>query len=240
MRRFRRPFRRFRRRSSAETYTWVSCLDCKNVYGDFPCLSPFIDAIPLMSMVTPRSPGDVTQVSNPSDRAVVVKGIKFEAIHYSDPTEWISTGGCDPDPGTLAFFLKIWEAIVLLPTAQGNPVSPAYLPTLTSQGNQGGDLADRLLWKRISILPMWGLNAGAGFQLTSTERDTNAGPIVVKSRVRVDDRHALFYVRNYEHNLFGLGNGSDPNNCSAALPSNPCTIPVHTNYWFKVFYGTRK
>jgi len=187
-------------------------------------------------MATQASATDTTHVSNPSDRFVVVKGIKFQSEYTHDPSETGSCPQCDPAATSLIFHLTIWEAIVVVPCAEGANNIPAYVPNLTGGINQQGDMADRVLWKRITQLPIFG-----GFnppQLTATERNTAAGPVVVKSKVRLDDRHMLLFVRNYTHNLFIGPSGSF--DCTADCVTNPCVIPVRSQFWAKVFYGTRK
>jgi len=192
-----------------------------------------------MSMNTTRSPADLTEVSNPSDRFVVVKGIKFQYEMTLDPLEVLRPQTCDPCPDFTAMIIAIWEAIVVLPCAQGSSSVPLYLPTLTSANLQGGDLADRVLWKRISFLPFWGTNSspGAAFpQFTGTYRDEGHGPVVVKSKVRLDDRHCLFYVRNFVHNVVVGSPVIDPCDTGPVLG----VVPIRAHGWFKTFYGTRK
>lgn len=238
---FRRRFRKFgrRRRPRPETFTIVQCHNCKNVYGDSPCSSPLTDVMEIMTMRTRRDPADTTEISNPSDRFVVVDGIKFQSEHSHDPSETQGFGVCDPQAQNLAFLLTIWEAIVVLPFAQGSAV-PAYLPNFTNANFQTGDTADRVLWKRISQIPIWGTALSAGFpQISGTLRDIGHGPVAVKAKVRLDDRHGLYYVRNFTHNVFGLGT-MDFNSCTADLQTNPCVVPVVNDAWWKVFYHTRK
>lgn len=239
--RFRRsPVRR--RRRHWETFTLLQCRSCQNVWQDAICTSPIVDSFTLMSMATQRSLVDVTEISNPTDRYVDIAGIKFESIYHHDPNETLGGTSADPQPFDLAFNLTIYEAIVVVPVAQGTTNVPNYVPILTSANFQAGDIADRVLWKRISFLPIWGININGGIfpfpQLTATIRDTNAGPQVVKSRVRLDDRHMLLYVKNYVHNVFA---GFPP------PPAESCddggalgTIPVRNDAWFKIFYTTRK
>jgi len=190
-------------------------------------------------MRTPRHPGDPTELSSGSDKFIVFDGAKFQSEFSHDPAETLGFTTCDPSPTALTFNLRIWEAIVLLPFAQGTQI-PDYLPIFTTQLNQGGDLADRVLWKRISILPIFGIGAGGGLpQLETTIRDMGHGPVVVKTRCRVDDRHGLYWVRSYTHDVFGLGNPG-ANLCTPDPVTNPCVIPIQTDAWFKVFFHTRK
>lgn len=195
-------------------------------------------------MHMPRGLGDTTELTSGSDRFIVLDGISFQSEHFSDPGTWL--GGSDvnenPSPFNLVFFLTIWEAIMILPFAQGIQ-APAYLPNLTdaSAGGQQADLADRVLWKRITLLPMWGLNVPFGNQfpqLTATMRDTAAGPQRVKSRARLDDRHGLYYVRNFVHDIF-FPSSFVRENCGTVAPHNGI-IPVINDSWFKVFYHSRK
>jgi len=241
----RMPFRR-RRRSRSETYTTLQCMPCVNVWADMPCSAPLIDMVELMSMRTPRGPADTTEVSNPSDRFVVVKGIKFQSFHSIDPLEVQRPEICDPCPDFAAFLIRIWEAIIVLPSLEATSNAPAYLPTLTSMLTQGGDLADRVLWKRLSILPYWGTNSSPGsnsfpanFSVTAHTAPEGAGPVVVKSRVRLDDRHALYYVRNFTHNVVVGVPVAGSDNCEDTTPDIG-TVPVRNDSWFKIFYATRK
>lgn len=235
---FRRKFRRFRRRRlRPETYTVVQCRGCINVYQSMTCTSPLVDAFELMNMQTPRSASDTTEVSNPSDRAVVVDGIKFQLEYSEDPGEVQSTVGADPNPLALNFMLSVWEAIVLLPLAQGTSRVPSYLPILTSTNFQAGDLADRVLWKRISMVPIFSVNLVTPLQqLEHTIRDMGHGPIAVKARCRIDDRHGLFYVRNFVHDVVIAGVPDQPCDLSGVVN----VIPVFTDGWFKIFYHTSK
>lgn len=228
-----------RRSRRPETYTLIQCQHCINVYDDMPCGGAFTDMIPLMLMSTPRNiVADPTQVSNPSDKFVVVDGIKFQKEYFHDPLESQSFAACDPGALQISMLLRIWEAIILLPLAQGTTNVPAYVPDLTAPAFQSGDLADRVLWKRLSSLPIWGTQVTLIPQLEHTLRDEGHGPVVVKTRCRVDDRHGLFYATTYTHNVFGLvGN---PTNCTVDEVTNPCVIPVRDDAWFKIFYHTRK
>lgn len=224
------------RRRLPETYTWLECSNCINIFQDAPCISPVIDSFTLLNMKVPANPGDLTQVSNPSDKFVVFDGMKFQSEWSLDPAE-AQDAVADPPPSQLAFHVHIWEAIVLAPTTQGARDVPAYIPVLTAAAFQTGDLADRVLWKRISSLPWWGLQVGSGFpQLVATNfagvgEDRHA---MVKARCRVDDRHNLLYVINITHNVV-IGS-----------PQGPCdtpgtaSIPLRHNFWAKMFYHTRK
>lgn len=228
-----------RRRSRSETYTLFECRQCVNVWPDpHLCSNPGVDVFLLMHMSQAKVPTvDATELASPSDRFLTVKGIKFQAEHLHDPTK---TQGVDPDPqpASLQFLLTIREAIMVLPTLQGPSIAPAYLPNLSNVAFQAGDSADRVLWKRISILPIWGSALG-GFQvqLEATHRDVGHGPVVVKSRARLDDRHGLYYVRNWTHDVV-TGSG-EPFNCNESV-TNPGVIPVELDAWFKIFYSTRK
>jgi len=235
--RFRRTFRRRRRRS--ETYTTIQCFGCLNLYSAYTCSSPLIDVFMVAGMSLPRSPADVTQVTNAGARFLVVDGIRFQAEYTHDPSESLSCPSCDPFSTAVAFNLRIWEALVVLPLNQGTTNVPAYLPNLTTALGQTDDQADRVLWKRITIMPIWGLNTTGGVpQLETTIRDMGHGPVAVKSKVRLDDRHALFYVRNYVHDL-ALTPGQS-SNCTVNCTTGPtCSIPIQHDMWFKTFYHTR-
>jgi len=212
----------------------MKCRDCVNVYDDMPCGGAALTAFELLTMHTPRNAiSDATEVTSGADRFVTLAGLRFQAEHLSDPSEWLGFPSCDPAVNDLAFLLTIWEAIVVLPFAQGTQI-PAYIPDLTSPINQTGDIADRVLWKRITYLPMWGLNTSAQFpQLTATYRDAGHGPVAVKTKVRLDEKHGVYYVRNFVHDLFGLT--GEFNSCIPNGVSNPCVIPVQLDFWGKLF-----
>lgn len=234
----RRSFRR--RRRLPETYTILQCRTCANVCRDSPCVSPFTDVFEILTMNTKKSPAFNEEISSPSDKFLTVDGIKFQSEFHSDPNDWATCSGLLPFSALNAtFFLTIWEALIVLPFAQGSQV-PAYVPNLTAPTFQVGDLADRVLWKRLTLMPMWGLNTTGGVsQLEATMRDEGHGPVVVKSRVRLDDRHGLYMVRCFVHNLV---TGAVPSGCASNCDTNPfsCSIPVNIDEWFKVFYHTRK
>lgn len=240
VRKFFRRSARGRRRRTSETYTLVQCSDCHNVYQDLPCGGPLITATEILTHRTPRNTlgVDNTELASGSDKFLVADGLKFQAEHWHDPATSQGFASCDPSPLQLVFMLRIWEAIVVLPFAQGTQI-PAYLPDFTAMITQGGKFADRVLWKRLNQLPIWGLNVVTASQLESTVRDFGHGPVVVKSKVKLDDQHGLYYVRNYTHDVAGLGNpGAD--SCVAQQTTNPCVIPINTDAWFKIFFHTRK
>lgn len=229
---FRRQFRRRgftrRRRPGPETYTVQQCHNVVDVYEDMPCLSPLITGFALM-VPNPTLAGSdpTTAAAVIGEKSKVVVGVKFEAVHWSDPNTWFGSAGCDPSPLQLAFMLRIREALVVLPLAAGSKTLPAYLPNFTDlAGSQSFDSADRVLWKRITTLPLWGINAGLGYQLTASMRDTNAGPQVVKAKVRLGEHQGLFYVRNFVHDVADL------------TPNVNCTIPVVLDFWAKVYFRT--
>lgn len=207
-----------------------------------PCNDPLIDAIEILNMETPRSNILSTQpLTVGADKAIVFHGMRFQSEHWTDPGTWFSNAACigdDSSVNSLAFILSVWEALVLLPLQQGTN-APEYLPILT--GNlQQGDLADRVLWKRISHLPMWGLGVTNNFpQLESTIRDTAHTQIEVKAKCRIDDRHGLYYVRNFVHDIFF----TTPNltSCSPQqCPENGQVITMFWDFWAKTYYKTSR
>lgn len=196
---FRRRFRRgFRRRGTPwETTTVVQCFGNSLPITAPTCTLPTIDVIPLLTMTIPFQAAPERYPATVGAKALIFGGIKFQSEHVVDPSSDTIAGG---DPSILhdvAALIHIWEAIVLLPLAQGSTFAPSYLPVLSSPASQSVDFADRVLWKRISHLPFWGLAVSNNFpQLESTIRDTAHGQEVVKTKCRVDDRHGLYYVRN--------------------------------------------
>lgn len=235
-----------RRRRLPETYTLVECRHCINVATNATCTGPRIDVFPLLAMSTHRTNAgsDPVELTTAADKFIVVDGIKFQSEMHSDPNDWQQCNPLSPpDIHQLTFFLTIWEAIMVLPLAQGaeTPPIPAYVPNLTDALQQFGDIADRVLWKRLTVMPLWGTAATGGVsQLEATMRDFGHGPVVVKSRAKLDDRHALFMVRNYVHNLvFSIG-GAPPCSLDCDASDAEKNIPILHDEWFKIFYHTRK
>lgn len=216
-----------RRRPSPETYTVVQCRSTIDVYNSMPCGGARVDVIPLV--LPAMSPGlvDTTASSVVGQKANVMRGMKFTAEHLTDPGTWLDADGCDlgdPCPSLAAFLLTIWEGIVVLPLAQGTKTVPAYIPDFTA-AFQGQDLADRVLWKRVTHMPMWGLQTTSFVpQLQTSVRDTDHGNQVVKASVRIDDRHGLFYARSFVHDLVVVG------------PGIVNSIPVQLDFWAKIYY----
>jgi len=224
-----------RRRAGPETHTLFTCFNCRNLWVEAPCTAPQVDAFPLMTMATVRSPVDTTEVTNPSDKFLTVKGIKFTSIHTLDPNEAFGTGQILNE----AFMIVLWEAIVVLPLQQGTTNVPAYVPLLTSQLSQSGDVADRVLWKRMTVIPYWGIGAASVPQLVDTSRfQPDGGAQVVKANCRLDDRHSLWYVRNFVHNIIPDTFG-EFTNCVFSEGDND-VLPINNHHWFKIFYKTGK
>jgi len=181
-----------------------------------------------------NSPLEPFPLVAPSARGVSLRGIKFQSKFFFDPATVINDASCDPDPNGVAFVTTIWEALAVLPLAEGfqqggaAPV-PAYLPNFSDPNSQADDLADRLLWKRIMHIPFWGLNVGNGIfpQLIQSGPSEPAAdaPIVVKSRAFLDDKHAVFLIREYVHDIaFG------------PPVAGVCEIPLFRDAWFKYWY----
>lgn len=233
-----------RRRRLSETYTLFQCRSCQNMAQDMPCVSPLIDVFPLLTMNSLKDPSvDTTELASPSDKYIVFDGAKFQLEYHSNPADWDQCNNLPPlpDVNQVTMVVTVWEAIMVLPLQQGTAGTPAYLPIFTAPGFQQGDLADRVLWKRLSHIPLWGTGTTGGVpQLESTVRDEGHGPVAVKSRAKLDDRHGLFYIRNFVHNvIFDLATGHTCDlNCDTM--SVVKSIPLTTDAWFKLFYHTRK
>jgi len=239
-RRKRSTFRRSggrRRRTKWETRTVIQCRTVKELYtDDMQCTAnQSQEAILLIAPNMLSSPTEPFPLISPSGRGVTVGGIKFQADHFFDPAAVAGQPSlCDPSPNDIAFVLTIWEAIVYLPLAEGvgqggaAPV-PAYLPNLVSPTFQGDDVADRVLWKRILHLPWWGIAIGNGVfpQLVESQSQNLEHQVAVRSRAWLDDKHGLFYVRQFVHDL--------------VLTPAPgvCNLPLFLDAWFKVFYKAR-
>lgn len=255
-RRRRWPMRR-RRRSRSEQYRLHNCRTCFNVYGDIPCTNPLTDVFTLLSMSIAKSASDTTEITSPSDRFIVFDGMKFQSEYFHDPLKTVDCSNANPtvnpNASALDFILSIWEALVVLPLAQGSSIAPAYLPNFPSGIFQQGDVADRLLWKRLSWLHVQGIKSQP-FLISSnpdgTFRSEQSGPVVVKARVRLDDRHALFYVRQFVHDIFL--NGQAPcDQCTSCVDCDACdsdntnvqncgAIPIETDFWATMFYHARR
>lgn len=220
------------------------------------CLNPLIDVTEVLTMSTPRA-HDVThttEVTNPSSKFVVFDGMKFQSLWFHDPN---TTEDCQlmgptfPNASTMAFILTIWEALVLLPLAQGTTNVPSYLPVLTALSLQEGDLADRVLWKRLTHLFVQGTNSFLvpTFNPDSSARYNTETAVAVKTRCKIDDRHGLFRVINMVHDVFlpfppaGDCDSLDCDQCTAIDSNNTrkeCgKIPIVNDYWAKMFYHVR-
>jgi len=241
----RKGFRRMRRRRRPpETYTKIACFGCENIYHNATCNEPIIDVIELLTMRTPRNQIlDTTELAAPSNRALTVKGISFQLEYDTNPDDWQVCAGArviNPTASGLTFFLHIWEAIVVLPLQQGTFL-PSYLPSLSSATLQSGDTADRLLWKRHTLMPLWGRATTGASQLEGTMRDEGHGPVRVKSKVRLDDRHGLFLVRNYVHNVVIATSGDPGFTCDSQTDCDNFPewdiVPINHHLWMKLYYN---
>ena len=249
--------RRFhrRRRRLPETYTFRECRPCFNVFGATTCDNALTDVTLLLSMATQRNPviADTTELTSGADKAIVFDGMKFQSEWFFDNSLIRDCFCANPtfaSPSKVQTVLTIWEAIVVLPFVQGSNTVPAYLPNLTGGSLQIGDLADRVLWKRLTNLRLIGTQAGGQniVWIDETSDRQGHGPVAVKTRARLDDRHGLFLVRQFVHDVFWpfAANGDcsdfDCDNCS------PCNnqvrscgvIPVFNPFWAKMFYHARR
>lgn len=244
---FRRRFRgRRRSRLMPETYTIFQCNQCSNMWRTMPCGGACVTAICLMDMSLARAPtSDTTEIAAPSDRHVIVDAIKFQSEHSTDPATWLGSTAFEVSVNNLAFFQFLWEMVVVLPKTFGATQIPAYLIDPTGPA-QSGDIAERVLWKRLSIMPMWGLTVSNGFpQFQTTVRDQGHGPVAVKSKVKLDDRHALYYLRAFHNDLFGLPDCTQYgiHDCTFRPDTDPFPNQVIPLLWdanFKIFYHTTK
>lgn len=250
----RRTFRR-RRRRLPETYTLRACRQCFNVFGSTTCTNPLTDATLILSMATQRNPTlvDTTELTSGSDKFIVFDGMKFQDDWLFDNSlvaDCNLPNPTNPNASSVQTILTIWEALLVLPFVQGSNTVPAYLPNLLTGSLQQGDVADRVLWKRMTNLRLFGRNALPGTQIAwmdeSTDREGH-GPVVVKSRARLDDRHGLYLVRNFVHDVFWpfSANGDcvgvpDCDNCDNNEVRECGIIPVFNNFYAKIFYHARK
>jgi len=253
----RRVFRR-RRRRLPETYTIRNCHTCYDMFGSTTCAVPLTDMQLLLSMSTPRSPGDPTELTSGAEKFIVFDGMKFQ-------NEWSYDNSLDrtcfcpnpsfPNANAIQTVLTIWEALMIVPFVQGSQSIPAYLPNLTSGSLQAGDVADRVLWKRISKLRIHGQASLPGTTIAWVDETTDRvghGPVAVKTRARLDDRHGLYMVRNFVHDVFwpfaaigaalGCG-GFDCDECGTGCNNDTraCgVLPIFNDFWGKLFYHSRK
>jgi len=237
------------------------CNVCYDMFGSTTCTNPVTDVILLLSMATQRNPTlvDTTELTSGADKFIVFDGMKFQDDWRFD-NSLIRSCFCPnpdfPDPSAVQTTLSIWEALMVLPFVQGSNTVPAYLPNLLSGSLQQGDVADRVLWKRITKLRLIGPTAGGQnivWMDESTDR-TGHGPVVVKSKARLDDRHGLFLVRNFVHDVFWpfsaiggavpCGSDFDCDACNNAGCDNSVrdcgVIPVFNDFWAKLFYHSRR
>jgi len=199
---------------------------CKQVFGT-ECPTN-VDAIPLLTMTIPFSVAPERYPSTMATRKMIFGGMKFESHWWVNPQDW--TGDGCPSFANFNFVVKIWEAIVILPLQQGSTFAPAYLPDLACAVDQASDLADRVLWKRVSMLPVWGFDIVQILpQLETSKRDQDGGQQLVKVRAAVDDRHGIFLVRQIVHDLV-LTSAQDP--CGLF----DCSMPLHNEFWGSLFY----
>jgi len=210
-------------------YNMARASPCCTTGGPIVC-QPFIDAFPLLTMTLPFTAAPERYPSTLATRRMIAGGFKFQSDWWINPQEW-SGDGCPGTFGGMAnvnWVQKIWEAIVVLPLAEGSTFAPAYLPNLACAAQQGVDLADRVLWKRVTMLPCWGFDVAQVLpQLEFNQRNSEAGPIVVKVRAAVDDRHGIFMVRQFINDIVW-----DPADCS----NTDCTVLLHNELWMTMFY----
>ena len=251
-----RRFRR-RRRRLPETHTIRNCHQCFDMFGATTCAVPLTDMTLLLSMSTAKSPGDTTELTSGSDKFIVFDGMKFQDEWAFDNSLTVSCNCLNPpfpNANAVQTVLSIWEALMIVPFVQGSQSTPAYLPNLTSGSLQVGDVADRVLWKRITKLRIFGQFSLPGTEIAwidETSDRAGHGPVAVKTRARLDDRHGLYLVRNFVHDVFwpfsargaalGCG-GFDCDECTPCDNSIPgCgSIPVFNDFWAKLFYHARK
>jgi len=220
-----------RRRRGPETYTLALCSVFQDVWRESTCLNPTVYATTLFVPTPPVGSSDPTTAGAViGQKGPTVLGIKFASEFYHDSNlDNIDQECPSPNPQIAVFQLRIWEALVVLPLAQGSKTIPAYLPNLTNNTQQF-DLADRVLWKRLRHLPIFGFATANGLNQWSTTfyDSANAGPQVVKSKVFLGDHQGLFYVRNFVHDY--VVPAHDPEQCA---------IFIGMDSWFKVFYRSR-
>lgn len=207
-------------------------------------------------MATQRAPtlADTTELTSGSDKFIVFDGMKFQDDWFFDNSLVVDCNCPNPsfpNASAVQTVLSIWEALMVLPFVQGSNTVPAYLPVLTSGTLQLGDLADRVLWKRITNLRIFGRNSLPGSQISWIDVSNDQqghGPVRVKARAKLDDRHGLYLVRNFVHDVFwpfqptGQCNLTDCDSCSPCDNStrNCGDIPIFNEFYAKLFYHSRK
>lgn len=237
--------RRRRFRTRWETDRIIQCSTAYNVARNATCsnqcaspatpgsTSQLLDVIPILNMVIPFQAVPQRLPSTMATRFMRFGGMKFQSSWWTDPAEWFDSENCGTVINVLSFVLSIWEAIVVLPLAQRSNLAPAYLPALADASDQAADLGDRLLWKRVLHLPMWGFNFSQVLpQLEHTGRDSADTPQIVKVRTRVDDKHGIFLCRQFVHNVVFGTNAP----CNDPGELGQCNIPVHNNFWGSLYF----
>lgn len=210
-------------------------------------------------MATQRNPtlSDTTELTSGANKFITLDGMKFQSDWRYDNSLVLDCNCPTPNFASASHWqttLSIWEAIMVLPFVQGSNTVPAYLATLTGGALQQGDLADRVLWKRITTLRIYGQNALPGTSIAWIDESSDRqghGPVVVKTKARLDDRHGLFMVRNFVHDIFypfsprGIGGCGliDCDACTAGACLNQLptcgSVPIFNDFWAKLFYHAR-
>lgn len=236
-----RSFRGRRRRLHWEQDRVINCHQFFNIAKNSTCnelcnqapqfSSMNLDAFPLLTMTIPFQAAPFRVPSTMATRKMLFGGMKFESLWSLNSANFFDSEDCGQPLAALAFQMTIFEAIVVLPLQQSSFVAPAYIPVLASTAQQSEDLGDRLLWKRLTILRA----IGTGFTITPTldesRYDTAGGQQVVKVRAAVDDRHGIFMVRQFVHDIVF---GTDPPCNNGSLGG--CIIPLINDLWGTMFY----
>lgn len=148
-----------------------------------------------------------------NEATIDMKGSKmwtFGGMHFQSEYSFNPSAGFGATWIGATDVFQIYEAICVLPFAQGSFAAPAYLPNFTNAfgGFQTGDEGDRILWKRINQLPYWGVAIIGTSQLEATMRDVGHGPQQIKAKARLDERHGVFHVANIIHGVAAESNST--------------------------------
>lgn len=187
---FRRMRRRRFRRSPYDLRTIVECRHAVSIPAGSQCPSPAIDSILIAGNEEDAIAGGLHQGAT--------KGFTFGGCHFQ--VEHGQLNLVNSSFTNVATSIDIFEAIVVLPYANGTFGVPAYLPQLTNQGFTGGDRADRVLWKRIT--QMWFISTDiVSVQVDDTYDESGHGPQQCKTKATLDERTGVFYVGAYTNGL---------------------------------------
>lgn len=195
---FRTSRSRFRRRRSP--YDLQSTVYCRlglALFGPSTCAAPNAYATMIAGPFNTLYNANVVTPG----AAIGAKGWTWGGMHFQSEFSINPAGPWSAGWLNIVDVIEIYEAIVVLPLAQGGFTTPAYIPSFTNVagGFQTSDAGDRVLWKRISLNPFWGAGVIPTSQLQMTARDEGHGPVLIRTKARLNERQGIFHVVNIVH-----------------------------------------